>query len=58
MNIFKLLKSAKFDYDQTKEKNVIRDSNFQFFFVSDHLNTGMHYLPEFDTHCNSNRTNL
>ena len=36
MNIFKLLKGAKFDYDQIKEENVIRNSNFQFF-VSDHL---------------------
>ena len=37
MNIFKLLKGALFDYDQIKEENVIRNSNFQFFFVSDHL---------------------
>ena len=28
---FKLLKGAKFDYDQIKEENVIRNSNFQFF---------------------------
>ena len=38
VNIFKLLKGAKFDYDQIKEENVIRNWNFQFF-VSDHLKT-------------------
>ena len=37
MNIFKLLKDAKFDYDQIKEENVIRNSKFHIFFVSDHL---------------------
>ena len=31
VNIFKLLKGEKFDYDQIKEENVIRNSNFQFF---------------------------
>ena len=34
---FKLLKGAKFDYDQMKEENVIRNWNFHFF-VSGHLN--------------------
>ena len=36
MNIFKLFKGAKFDYDQIKEENVVRNLNFQVF-VSDHL---------------------
>ena len=31
VNIFKLLKGAKFDYDQIKEENVIRNLNFHFF---------------------------
>ena len=31
VNTFKLLKGAKFDYDQIKEENVIRNSNFRFF---------------------------
>ena len=32
VNIFKLRKGAIFDYDQIKEGNVIRNSNFQFFW--------------------------
>ena len=31
MNILKLFKGAKFDYDQIKEENVIRKWNFQIF---------------------------
>ena len=31
MNIFKLLKDTKFDYDQIKLENVIRNWNVQFF---------------------------
>ena len=33
VNIFKLLKGAKFDYDQIKEENVIRNLNFHTFFL-------------------------
>ena len=33
VNIFKLLKGAKFDYDQIKEENVIRNLNFHFVFL-------------------------
>ena len=38
VNILKLFKGAKFDYDKRNEKNVIWNWNFQIFFVSDHLN--------------------
>ena len=31
VNIFKLFKGAKFDYDQIKEENVIRNWNCQIF---------------------------
>ena len=31
VNILKLLKGSKFDYDQIKEENVIRNLNFHFF---------------------------
>ena len=33
----KLFKGVKFNYDQIKEDNVIRNSSFQIFFVCDHL---------------------
>ena len=37
MNIFKLLKGAKFDYDQIKEENMLSGTDIFNFFVSDHL---------------------
>ena len=36
MNILKLFKGAKFDYDQIKEENVIKNGNYLIFV--DHLN--------------------
>ena len=42
MNIFKLVKGAKFDYDQIKEENFSGIEIFNFF-VSDHLNTILPY---------------
>ena len=38
VNIFKLLKDAKFDYDQIKEENVVRNWNFQLFCFFTNLN--------------------
>ena len=38
VNILKLFKGAKFDYDHIKEENVKKQLKFSFFFVSDHLN--------------------
>ena len=31
VNIFKLFKGTKIDYDQIKEENVVRSWNFQFY---------------------------
>ena len=39
VNILKLFKGAKFDYDHIKEENVKKQLKFSYiFFVSDHLN--------------------
>ena len=38
MNIFKLLKGAKFDHDQIKEENVIRNFKFSIFLFLTTLN--------------------
>ena len=38
VNILKLFKGAKSDYDHIKEENVKKQLKFSIFFVSDHLN--------------------
>ena len=40
MNIFKLLKDAKFDYDH-KRKKMLSGIEIFNFFVSDHIKTGL-----------------
>ena len=39
VNVLKLFKGAKFDYDQIKEENVIKNGNFQFLFLTTLIKT-------------------